>query len=86
MPTHAPEVLYEKRVAVIIMRHFFDLTFAAIAEKLDLNPYTIQKIHNRAVKCTEEGLQDSFLDLTRNTKDTPRLSRLIIVFKKLETL
>lgn len=69
------EVAMEKRIAVIAMRLLCGLTFAVIAEKLDLRLRSVHRIYTRALERTAENLRESFLDVAKNVRDAPRSGR-----------
>ena len=79
MPRRGAEVSYEKRVAIIVFRLFLSMTFAVIAEKLDIRPQTVRDIYSRAIERTQPDLRGSFMDVVRNVKDAPRSGRPAII-------
>jgi hypothetical protein len=79
MPSHGPEIPYEKRITVVVLRLLCGFTFALIAEKLDLELRSVHHIYSRAIQRMDEGLRDSFLDVARNVKDAERSDRPAII-------
>jgi hypothetical protein len=79
MSSHGPEISYEKRVAVVVLRLLCGFAFALIAEKLDLELRSVHHVYSRAIQRTDEGLRDSFLDVARNVKDAERSGRPAII-------
>jgi hypothetical protein len=77
MPTHPPktEISYEKRIAIVVLRLFCGWTFPQIADKLALRTRSVADIYARALKRTESGLQDSFVDVVRNVRVAQRSGR-----------
>lgn len=79
MPSHGPEISYEKRVAVITLRLLAGDKFSIIAQKLNLYETTVYHIFTRAVQRTEPHLRHSFEAVVRNCRDTPRSGRPAIL-------
>lgn len=79
MPSHGGQIPYEKRVSVVVLRLLCGMTFATIAEKLDLELRSVHHIYSRAIQRSETGPRDSFLDVARNVKDAVRSGRPAII-------